>query len=194
MDETEMIKRMQRGDMDAFDQIFEIYKNKLMRMAFLISGNYADSEDIVQETFVKCYCQRKSLKDISSFSSWLYQILTRTAWRYCRRQKREQPCEEIFDGERLDPGPLPLESVILREEQKALYRQIERLELRQKTVIVLYYFNQLSTREIARIMACREGTVKSRLHTARKNLEKAISEEKLYNEEELAWKKKSLIL
>ena len=194
MDEAEIVRQMQKGDMEAFDRIFEIYKNKLLRMAFLISGNYADSEDIVQETFVKCYCERKSLKDISSFSSWLYQILTRTAWRYCKKQRREQPCEEIFDSEQPAADPLPLDSLIHREEQKALYDQIGRLELKQKTTVVLYYFNQLSTREISRIMGCREGTVKSRLYTARKNLEKAITEETLYKEEDSAWKKKSLIL
>lgn len=194
MDETELIRQMQNGDMDAFDQIFIIYKDKLLRMAFLISGNYADSEDIVQESFVKCYCYRKNLKDVSSFSSWLYQILTHTAWRFCKKKRREQPSEEVFAVEQPSVDPQPLDHVIHIEERSNLYKQIKQLEIRQKTTIVLYYFNQLSTREIARIMGCREGTVKSRLHTARKNLEKAISDDCFYKEEELSWKTKSLIL
>lgn len=192
MNETEIIRQMQLGNMEAFDQIFELYKNRLFRMAFLISGNYADSEDIVQETFVKCYLKRKDLKDISSFTSWLYQILTHIAWRYCKKQKREQPVDEIFDQNLAAQDPQPLEHCILHEEQRLLYEKIGELEIRQKTAIVLYYFNQLSTREIAKIMGCREGTVKSRLHTARKNLQMSITDHQ--EKEESAWINKKLIL
>lgn len=192
MNETEIIRQMQLGNMEAFDQIFELYKNRLFRMAFLISGNYADSEDIVQETFVKCYLKRKDLKDISSFSSWLYQILAHIAWRYCKKQKREQPVDEIFDQNLAAQDPQPLEHCILHEEQRLLYEKIGELEIRQKTAIVLYYFNQLSTREIAKIMGCREGTVKSRLHTARKNLQMSITDHQ--EKEESAWINKKLIL
>lgn len=192
MNETEIIRQMQLGNMEAFDQIFELYKNRLFRMAFLISGNYADSEDIVQETFVKCYLKRKDLKDISSFTSWLYQILTHIAWRYCKKQKREQPVDEIFDQNLAAQDPQPLEHCILHEEQRLLYEKIGELEIRQKTAIVLYYFNQLSTREIAKIMGCREGTVKSRLHTARKNLQMSITDHR--EKEESTWINKKLIL
>lgn len=192
MDEAEIIRQMQGGDMDAFDRIFQLYKDKLTRMAFLISGNYADSEDIVQETFVKCFYSCHNLKDAGRFSSWLYQILTRTAWRYCKKQGRERPAEEVFEPSVPSQDLPPLEQVIIKEKQKILYEQIEQLEIRQRTVIVLYYFNQLSTKEISKIMNCLEGTVKSRLYTARKNLQKAL-DDSILKEEALEWKKKTLI-
>ena len=79
--EREMTVRMQQGDEEAFAWLFHRYQNRVLRMAYLISGNYADSEDIVQETFVKCYIYRKHLKDPEKFEPWLYQIMTRTSWR-----------------------------------------------------------------------------------------------------------------
>lgn len=175
--EIELVRQMQQGNTDAFDQIFELYKNKLFRMAYLISGNYADSEDIVQETFVKCYCSCKNLKDCSSFSSWLYRILTRIAWRYGKKHRREEPVEDLYENGEPESSEIPLELILKNEEQSQIYSAIQCLEQKQRTVIILYYFNQLSTKEISRVMGCMEGTVKSRLYTARKNLEHSLGQE-----------------
>ena len=129
--EREMIVRMQQGEEEAFSWLFQKYQSRVLRMAYLISGNYADSEDILQETFVKCYTYRRHLKDPEKFESWLCQIMTRTAWRLIKKNRREQPAEEIRDE---------------------------------------YEPDQMSTKEIARAMGCLEGTVKSRLYTARRHL------------------------
>ena len=67
----EIIVRMQQGDEDAFSRLFRMYSGRVLRMAYLISGNYADSEDIVQETFVKCFTYRARLKDPDKFEPWL---------------------------------------------------------------------------------------------------------------------------
>lgn len=193
MDETEIVRRMQQGEEEAFDLLFDRYRDKAFRMAYLISGSYADSEDIVQETFVTCYVSRKQLKEPAYFSGWLYQILTRTAWRFCKKRGKEQPVDEVFDESRMD-GSTPLcDQVIRRAEKEKIYQAVCKLELKQKTVVVLYYYNQLSTKEIARILGCMEGTVKSRLHTARNNLSKVLSDI-TWEEEETTWTKKKLIL
>ena len=168
--EREMIERMQRGEEEAFSWLFRKYQNRVLRMAYLISGNYADSEDIVQETFVKCYTYRKHLKEPERFEPWLYQIMTRTAWRILKKGKREQPAEEIRDEYEPDRTSIPLEAVLRAEEQEILWEAVGSLEIRQRTAVVIYYYNQMSTKEIAKAMGCLEGTVKSRLYTARKNL------------------------
>ena len=178
MEEVEiLVRRMQAGDHDAFDQIFGLYQNRLLRTAWLISGNRADSEDIVQETFVKCYCNCGKLKDPAVFSTWLYQILTRTAWRYGRKRNRETPVEQFFQDLGQAPEDSPLEQVLRREVREDLYRSILKLDQKQRTVVILYYFNELSTREISRVAGCLEGTVKSRLYAARKALEKSLRKE-----------------
>lgn len=181
-----LVRRMQQKDPEAFDEIFERYHNRLLRMAYLISGSYADSEDIVQETFIKCYCNCRELKDCSRFPSWLYQILTRTAWRYAKKSRREEPVEILFDENFEGAVENPMDTALKNEEQAVLWEAVSRLEIKQRTVVILYYYNQLSTKEISRVLGCMEGTVKSRLHTARKNLEQSL------NEEVQGWKKKSL--
>ena len=173
--EREMTVRMQQGDEEAFAWLFHGYQNRVLRMAYLISGNYADSEDIVQETFVKCYTYRKHLKDPEKFEPWLYQIMTRTSWRILKKNRREQPAEEIRDEYEPDQDSAPLESVLRSEEREQLWDAVQGLEIRQRTAVVLYYYNQMSTKEIAKAMGCLEGTVKSRLHTARKNLKDRLN-------------------
>ena len=174
----ELVRRMKEGDQEAFDQLVRYYYEKTLRMAYLISGNYADSEDIVQETFVKCFTYRARLKDPNKFEPWLYQIMTRTAWRVAGKSRREQPSEEIgrIQDEMAGEFSSPLENVLSSEERERLWRAVESLEIRQRTAVVLYYYNQMSTREIAKAMGCLEGTVKSRLFTARRNLRKLLDE------------------
>ena len=173
---TALVRRMTAGDSQAFDQLMEYYYPKVLRMAYLISGSHADSEDIVQETFVLCWMNRKKIKEPEHFSNWLYKTLTREAWRFCRKNRKEQPVEEVF-GEDEPGGASVLEEVMNRSREKELYRAIRNLPVKQRTAVVLYYFNQMSAREIAGIMGCLEGTVKSRLYTARMNLKKELMEE-----------------
>jgi len=174
VNETEVVKKIQAGDMNAFEEIFEIYKNQAIRYAYLITNNKFTSEDIVQETFVKCYLKIKDLKNVEQFKSWLFKILTRTAWDYMKKDKAVLPVEDIFEKAKNENIDKSLHSYIRNEESKMLRAEIDNLELKQKTVIVLYYFNGFTIKEIAKIMGCFEGTVKSRLHSARKNLKVAL--------------------
>ena len=171
-----LVRRMAEGDSQAFDRLMEFYYPKILRMAYLISGSHADSEDIVQETFVLCWMNRKKIKEPERFSSWLYRTLTREAWRICRKSRREQPLEEVY-GEEEPQVSSVLDEVLAHYRDDELYRAIRNLPVKQRTVVVFYYFNQMSTREIAGIMGCLEGTVKSRLYTARANLKQELMEE-----------------
>lgn len=175
MDETELARRMISGSREAFEELMEQYRPKALRAAYLISGNYADSEDIVQETFVGCYLNRKKLKNPGAFQSWFYRILSRNAWRICRRAKKEQPSEEIIPQETAAPGEI-LKTVVLKEEETALYEAVLKLPVKQRTVIILYYYNEMSVKEIAQVCGCMEGTVKSRLFHGKEKL-KAILED-----------------
>lgn len=174
MEDTELVKQMISGDMDAFDRLMEKYQAEALRAAYLISGNHADSEDIVQETFVSCYMNRNQIKNPEAFRGWFYKSLSRNAWRICKKRKREQPVEEVFDEKKPDPSRVLLQ-VIRDEEEREIYRAIEKLPVKQRTVIVLYYYNQMSIREIAGICGCLEGTVKSRLYGGKARLKELLS-------------------
>ena len=84
--------------------------------------------------------------------------------------------EEVFGTEEPETASV-LEEVMMRSREKELYKAIRNLPVKQRTAVVLYHFNQMSVREIAGIMGCLEGTVKSRLFTARANLKQELMEE-----------------
>lgn len=175
-------EKMIQGDEPAFDELYRSYSGKLYRMAYVITGNKSDSEDVLQETFVKCYLHRQELKDASRFESWLYRILVRTAWK-AARGRRELSLESILEdpdqGKQAmqisrDQSAGPLERFIDRETSGELLSLVGKLDVKYRTVVVLHYYNELSTRDIARITGTLEGTVKSRLYKARKLLRKQL--------------------
>lgn len=173
---TALVQNMIQGDSGAFDQLVEYYYPRVLRMAYLISGSHADSEDIVQETFVLCWVNRGKLREPEYFGTWLYRTLTREAWRYCRKKKREEPVEELFGKDEPQTGSV-LDQVMADSRDQELYKAIENLPVKQRTALVLYYFNEMSTKEIAGVMGCLEGTVKSRLYTARSSIRKVLEEQ-----------------
>lgn len=190
--DEENVKRMMEGDESAFEELFDIYHNKLYRMAYLICNNHADSEDVVQETFLKCYLNRGKLKDSACFDSWLCQILIRTAWKIGKASKREEPVEELWKQEVSEGYEAdPLDQLLASQQREIVWEAVRGLPIKQRTTVVLYYYNQLTTKEVARAMGCLEGTVKSRLHAARRNLEGKLGNEA---KEEALWKKRSLTL
>ena len=148
MDEENIVRRMIDGDMEAFGTLMEQYEKPALRAAWLISGNAADSEDIVQETFTACYLNRKKLRDPAAFKTWFYRILTRSAWKISRKSRKEQPEEEPASGQ-ADTGRSVLENCIMKEEERILYEAVEKLPPRNVRTI-----------RIARIM---EATMISKL-------------------------------
>lgn len=176
MTDEELVQRWQQGDRQAFDALYERFKDDAFRTACLITGNRADGEDLAQEAFVQCALHIGSLKDGSKFRPWLMRLLSRSAWKYCKKRRREQPVCEFFEtGE----GESALTAVLRTEEQRRLYEALYVLDEKRRTVIVLYYFDELSVREIAQAVGVTEGTVKSRLFSARRHLRQALTEKGL---------------
>lgn len=175
--ERELIVKVQRGDINAFEQLFELYKNKALRTVYLMTRNKDVSEDIVQEAFVLCYTSIKGLKNPEYFKTWFYRILTRTTWRYMEKEKRLIPVEHIF--EKLEEGyeDTPLEKLEQKETSGLLFQEILKLKPKLQTTLILYYYNEFSIKEIADVMGCLEGTVKSRLYTGRQKLKKNLSKQ-----------------
>ncbi|MBW6410715.1 RNA polymerase sigma factor [Clostridium weizhouense] len=174
MNEAKIVKKIQAGDMNALGEIFEIYKDQAFKYSYLITGNKFTSEDIVQETFIKCYLSAKSLRNVDQFKSWFFKILTRIAWKHAGKDKKALPLENIFEKADNNSIEKSINMYIKDQEAETLHAEIEHLDLKQRTVIVLFYFNELSVKEIAKVMGCFEGTVKSRLHSARKKLKASL--------------------
>lgn len=172
MNDEMLVQQLKRGNKDAFDLLYERYKNLVVRTAYLITGSIPDSEDAAQETFVKVYLHISELKNDAGFKPWMMQILLRTAYRICKKRGREEPedeTERLLENKASISQTIlsPLGQMIKREEAETIFRAVQALPMKQKTVTILYYYNDLSVGEIAKLLGCREGTVKSRLHTAR---------------------------
>lgn len=170
MNEEILIPKIQAGDTAAFTQLYRQYSVKAYRTALLITGNIQTAEDTVQETFVQCCRTLNKLKSPHAFGSYFYRILTRTAWKL---SSKDRLC-------------LPLEDTILADissEDKSyseLYAAIASLDIKLRTTVILFYFNDLPIKDIAKITGTLEGTVKSRLHTARRKLSQILKKEDYY--------------
>lgn len=175
--EEMLVKQMKKGDKASFDMLYEKYKNMALHTAYLITGDYSYSEDVVQDTFVKVYLHCKELKNDSGFRAWMMQILVRTAYKSGKKKSRELPDEDILvkadKGQRFSS----VDQVIAREEAEMIAGAVKALPIKQRTVVVLYYYQEYRVNEIAAMLGVLEGTVKSRLHTARKMLRKSLTDD-----------------
>ena len=176
MNDNELVARMKHGDMQAFDALYERYKDDAYRLACLITGSRTDGEDLAQEAFVTCAQSIGSLRDGSKFRPWLLKTLSRAAWKYCRKAKRETPVSAFFDtGESAESA---LSAVLRTDEQRRLYAALDTLDEKRRITVVLYYFDDRSVHEIAQATGVTEGTVKSRLFSARRHLRQVLTEER----------------
>lgn len=172
MDEIEIIQRVKSGDLQAFELLFERYKAKAVRTVYLMTGDIHITEDIVQEAFTTCYLSLHTLKQPQYFKTWFFKLLTRIAWRVMKKERGIIPTETV--GELVEIASLQ-EGTSLNEMDQAteadfIYSQILKLDYKLQTTLILYYYNELTVKEIAKVMGCLEGTVKSRLYTGRKQL------------------------
>ena len=179
--DAELVRLFQQGQESAFEELFQRYKQAAMRSAFLLTGNHFDAENVLQEAFIKCYQKLAGLREPERFKAWFWRILTRTAWAYCKKRDRETPTAALWEEYSAGlpdegQGNSALEHLTASEEQQMLRAAIKRLPLKQKTVIVLYYYEELSVQEIAQATGTLCGTVKSRLFTARRNLAQLLEE------------------
>lgn len=170
LQEKELIINVQNGDMQAFEQLFDLYKCKALRTVYSMTRDKDVSEDIVQEAFVACYTSIAGLKNPEYFKTWFYRILTRTTWRYMKKKRELIPVKEVFGRSEISNDKLPLDNLEEKEFSKLIYKEIQKLKPKLQTTLILYYYNEFSVKEIAEIMSCLEGTVKSRLYTGRRRL------------------------
>lgn len=177
--ERELVVNVQKGNMEAFEQLFDLYKYKSLRTVYSITRDKDVSEDIVQEVFVSCYNSIKSLKHPEYFKTWFYRILTRTTWRYMDKEKRLIPVEDIFRKSEDSHQDSSLDKLEQKESSELIYREILKLKPKLRTTVILYYYNEFSIKEIAQIMECLEGTVKSRLYTGRRKLKVNLTEQEI---------------
>jgi RNA polymerase sigma-70 factor (ECF subfamily) len=171
-----LVERVQAGERQAFDLLVAKYQRRLMRLVSRIVHDPAEAEDVVQETFIKAYRAIRHFRGDSAFYTWLYRIGINTAKNFLASQSRRTPTStendaeqaESFDsGEQLRDINTP-ESVLASQQiARTVNAAMDALPLDLRTAIVLREIEGLSYEEIADIMACPIGTVRSRIFRAR---------------------------
>ena len=180
--DAELVKRVQAGDTAAFDLLVQKYQHKVINLVGRFVSDQAECQDIAQDAFIKAYRAIDSFRGDSQFYTWLYRIAANTAKNYLASRARKSPAyavdvedAEHFEGEsRLKEYANP-ENLLLTEEIEAtVFRAIERLPDDLKSAITLREIDGLSYEEIAEVMNCPIGTVRSRIFRARDVIDKEL--------------------
>jgi RNA polymerase sigma-70 factor (ECF subfamily) len=181
-DERKIIRRVNEGDLDAFGELVDRYKKKIYYIAYHMTCNHSDADDIAQETFIRAYRNIAGFKGKSSFYTWLYRILINRCTDYMKRKRRrDHRLNEIRDpanylGETSGGGSSPgsFAGITIGELQRAVAGALMSLPEKQRMALVLHEFNGLSHKEIADVVGCSEGTVRSRLHYGRRKMKEML--------------------
>lgn len=173
MEDYEIIERLKLGDSRAIDDLYNKYALKAVRTASLITSDSHMAEDVFQEAFIQCIRSINTLKDLKAFKPWFYRILTRTAWKYAKKNTYTTLTDDVANTQSLSVS----DEYFTDEKYDLLYSEINKLNIKLKTTIILFYFNEMTIKEIAKTMGCLEGTVKSRLFNAKNKLKRSLNRE-----------------
>ena len=177
-----LIRRAQRGDADAFEQLLLEHQKNVYNLCYRMAGNPDDAMDLSQETFLRAWRCLDQYQFASAFSTWLYRLCSNICIDFLRKRRRQQTVPLTFedaDGEEQtyavpDAQPLPEEQVELKLTREALAAAMAQLLPEHRAVLQLRVVNEMSYEQIADVLDIQIGTVKSRLSRARNQLKKIL--------------------
>ena len=180
--DAELVQRVQAGDTGAFDVLVQKYQHKVVNLVGRFVSDHAECQDIAQDAFIKAFRAINSFRGDSQFYTWLYRIAANTAKNYLAARARKSPGYTIdvddaehFEGESGLKEYANPENLLLTDEIKtAIFSAIERLPEDLKSAITLREIDGLSYEEIAQVMDCPIGTVRSRIFRARDVIDKEL--------------------
>nr|WP_041720893.1 sigma-70 family RNA polymerase sigma factor [Alkaliphilus metalliredigens] len=183
--EATLIEKSKDGDSESFEKLILQHQKKAFNIAYRMLGNLEDANDVTQEALLKAYRAINRFQEKSSFSTWLYTIVTNTCVDFIRKNRKTKVVylDREYEGEEgqykrevYDDENGPEELLEKKEVQRLIHDAINLLNYEQRKVIILRDIEGFSYREIAEILDCAEGTIKSRINRARSNLKNLITE------------------
>lgn len=180
LSDEELIFLFQDGEILAFDEIVRRYKDALMNFVYRFLGDTSEAEDIVQETFLRVFRNKRAYKKIAKFSTWIYTIAGNLAKTELRKRKKRNLYSisdmgyEDKDFEITDKTMSPESKTNTRMFEEIIQKEIEHLSPKFREVIILRDIQELSYEEISKIIKVPLGTVKSRVNRARLRLQEKL--------------------
>lgn len=169
----ELILKAQKGDKEAFTQIIVSIKNDLYKIAKMKTTNEEDIQDIIQETMIDSYKHLKKLKEPTKFKAWIIKILINNCNKYYKREARQNEVYDRYDIEFYKDNIKYNEDKNIVEDTLDFYEMIKELKYDDRIIIVLYYGEKYTTKEISKILTVNENTIKTRLTRAKEKIKKS---------------------
>lgn len=179
-----IVRAVQAGDVAAFDQLITKYRGRVYGVVYNMTSNREDAADLTQDAFIKAFQSINRFQGQSSFFTWLYRIAINSTLTHLRKNR----LRTFFSLEKVDEEDRPSAEVIealtdntgadrdtfVHELQEKLNEAMQKLSIKHRTVVTLFEIDGLSHQEIAEVMNCSVGTVRSRLHYAKQLLQSEL--------------------
>lgn len=185
VDEMVLVENARKGDLQSYDELVKRYQERIYATVYHMTSNHEDANDLAQEAFIKAFHALKSFKGGSSFYTWVYRIAVNKTINFLkqRKNKAQMSLDDIDFNAEHDPDLValisdktPRREVNLAELQEKLNVAMQKLSEPHRLVVTLHDVQGLSHEEIAKIMECNIGTVRSRLFYARQQLQAYLSD------------------
>ncbi|MCC2614697.1 RNA polymerase sigma factor RpoE [Aestuariibacter halophilus] len=180
--DQQIVEKVQQGDKNAFNLLVTKYQHKVGHLVSRYVKNSGDVADVTQEAFIKAYRALPNFRGESAFYTWLYRIAVNSAKNYLVSQGRKPPANDVdaeeaeyYDGsDALKEQNSPEQSLMSKQLEKVLFDTVEQLPEDLRMAITLREIEGLSYEEIANVMDCPVGTVRSRIFRAREAIDKVV--------------------
>ena len=183
---SNLVKSAKSGDLDSFDSLTLMFRERLYGVIYNMTFNHDDAADLTQDAFVKAFRSLSKFKEKASFFTWIYRIGVNLTLSYLKKKKSRKFFSfdqyvsdgvSIKDSEKFSCSDSnSVRSTLINELHEKLNEALSQLSDKHRTIVVLFEIDGLSHKEIASIMKCTEGTVRSRLHYAKLQLQSLLSD------------------
>jgi RNA polymerase sigma-70 factor (ECF subfamily) len=175
--DRQLVLQLQRGDLDALGVLYDRLYLRVYRTALGITNDREAAADLLQDVFLRINRFSHRIDPDRPLEPWLYRVTANLTYTWLKRRSRwYRYLMELGDWLTRDRGPGPLKQLEMEEEVASLRKAVAALPPQQRTVVVLYYMNDVAVEDISRILEIPEGTVKSRLHYARRALRQRLEQ------------------
>lgn len=183
---SNLVKSAKSGDLDAFDSLTIMFRERLYGVIYNMTFNHNDAADLTQDAFVKAFRSLSKFKEKASFFTWIYRIGVNLTLSHLKKKKHRKFFSfdqyvsdgvSIKDSDKFSSNDSnSVRFTLLNELHEKLNEALSKLSDKHRTIVVLFEIDGLSHKEIASIMKCTEGTVRSRLHYAKLQLQSLLAD------------------
>ncbi len=176
-EDRELVRQLQAGNLEALGELYDRYRLQIYRTALAITHDTDAAEDILQECFLRMHHYAYRIDGDLPLAPWLYRVTVNLSYTWSKRNRRPFSPLEIFIDHLISPAKYAPEYTAERTELgEKIQQAIDALPFSQRVVVVMHYLNGMGLKEIADILECPVGTVKSRLFHARNTLREQLGE------------------